>query len=68
MSPYYFILENLKEIMNSKFIKYPQDACSFIDLYTGPGVYFYSITDNLYDSFENINFYPYYNEILMQKK
>ena len=62
ISPYYFIITQLSKIMCSKFICYLQDTSSFIDIFLGPGIYYYSIFDNLIDSLENTFLFPFYNE------
>ena len=66
--PYYFIINLLINIMKSNFICHLQDTCSFLDLFMGPGIYFYSIKNNILDSIKKIFMFPFYNDIQYIRK
>ena len=66
--PFLFILYDLQSIINSDFLCYLQDSASFIDLFLGPGIYYYNIRNNFIECINNIMFFPFYNDRKYIKK
>ncbi len=68
MKDNYFLLDDLKNILNSNLIQFLQDTSSYLDFFIGPGVYFYSIPSNYVESIKKVILLPFYNYKKIKKE